>query len=535
MWSLAAAIKYDNKGGDRNRQSVVASVHETAHTFFRGHNRGLKSLRYAKDNDLILTAGFDFEAYCFDPDSTSIHMKLKGHSSSVIHVTVVYTPIERAVTADNNSVIKLWSLDRGQGALAECLQSFTFDSGAIDNSGISDMVATNQHTSIAILQQKLFSLFMDATPEVKAIPGGIIISERLNRMWKFGGKAVTVSELATGAVVKILAVVDIDNIDVDRGHDTSSARTAEKGKHRMPPRRRPDGTKVPDRQSIMAASNIDRDETKHGDPTLSTASVRKTATSSSHGKVQGISLNDQATAVTSDLACKKLFIGTSNGCVLLVESASLGALADIAIDSTLSSDARASRGAVVSLHYSDATELLTAIFASGTILVLSGAMYSIEGTIADPQYNPKIRDENGNPNDAPPGYKGGQPPRSPRILRSLKESYESTKVVSAAQSLDVNCIAVATGDGAVRLFDYWTLTFLSALSTPAIDTEGKEVKDKASSGMSLVTVPVTSITFAPLAPLLITGDAQGRLTVFTVRPLTPAWIFTWYAIPLPTF
>jgi hypothetical protein len=81
--------------------------------------------------------------------------------------------------------------------------------------------------------------------------------------------------------------------------------------------------------------------------------------------VQGLRMNDQATAVAADVACKKLFIGTAQGAVLLVEAASLGFLADIATDTELSDEGRASRGAVVSLHYDDPAELLTVIFCSG--------------------------------------------------------------------------------------------------------------------------------------------------------------------------
>ena len=80
-------------------------------------------------------------------------------------------------------------------------------------------------------------------------------------------------------------------------------------------------------------------------------------------------MNDQATAVTADVGCKKLFIGTAQGAVLLVEAASLGFLADIATDTGLSEEGRASRGAVVSLHYDDPAELLTVMFCSGYALL----------------------------------------------------------------------------------------------------------------------------------------------------------------------
>ena len=132
-------------------------------------------------------------------------------------------------------------------------------------------------------------------------------------------------------------------------------------------------------------------------------------------------------------------------------------------------------------------------------------------------HKPKLRTESraADPNAAPPGYSGGQPPRYPRILRSLRESYDATKVTVGAQSTAFDALAVATGDGLVRVYEYSTLLVTSVLSTPAIDTAG-DTKAAATS-LSLVTVPATSMVFAPNTPLLVVGDAQGRLSAFFVK------------------
>jgi len=63
-----------------------------------------------------------------------------GHTAPLIAVDVVNTPQERAVTVDERGIIKIWSLSRGQGILAECIQTIAFDSGAIDNSRISSFM-----------------------------------------------------------------------------------------------------------------------------------------------------------------------------------------------------------------------------------------------------------------------------------------------------------------------------------------------------------------------------------------------------------
>jgi len=98
---------------------------------------------------------------------------------------------------------------------------------------------------------------LDNAPEVFAIPGGVVVSERLNRMWKLSAKTITVTELSTGLVVKNLALMDIDNIDV-RGGGTSgdvngsSGGTKGGGKRKAAlPRRNPDGTRVPPRRPLV--------------------------------------------------------------------------------------------------------------------------------------------------------------------------------------------------------------------------------------------------------------------------------------------
>jgi hypothetical protein len=95
---------------------------------------------------------------------------------------------------------------------------------------------------------------LDNAPEVHAIPGGVVVSERLNRLWKLSAKTITVTELSTGMVVKNLALMDIDNIDVRGGGGGAKGRGGGSGgnDHKATlPRRNPDGTRVPPRRPVV--------------------------------------------------------------------------------------------------------------------------------------------------------------------------------------------------------------------------------------------------------------------------------------------
>jgi hypothetical protein len=96
---------------------------------------------------------------------------------------------------------------------------------------------------------------LDNAPEVQAIPGGVVVSERLNRLWKLSAKTITVTELSTGMVVKNLALMDVDNIDVRGGGSGGGAKggggSGGKDHKATLPRRNPDGTRVPPRKPMV--------------------------------------------------------------------------------------------------------------------------------------------------------------------------------------------------------------------------------------------------------------------------------------------
>lgn len=50
-------------------------------------------------------------------------MTLVGHRHSVVGVSLVYNPTERAATVDECGVVKIWNIDKAQGIRGTMLQS----------------------------------------------------------------------------------------------------------------------------------------------------------------------------------------------------------------------------------------------------------------------------------------------------------------------------------------------------------------------------------------------------------------------------
>lgn len=82
-----------------------------------GHSHGVKQLVYSSYHDLLLSAGFEFDAYGWDIASRQVVMKLSGHRAPLVGVQVTLFQTERAVTADCMGVFKVWDISRGSGGM----------------------------------------------------------------------------------------------------------------------------------------------------------------------------------------------------------------------------------------------------------------------------------------------------------------------------------------------------------------------------------------------------------------------------------
>lgn len=93
----------------------------------QGHKKGVRSLAYSAEYRVLMSAGFDFDVFVWNPYVKQLISRLHGHNNSLCGVEMVEnTP--KMITADVDGIFKVWDV-RNFG----CVQTFTAESiGAIN-------------------------------------------------------------------------------------------------------------------------------------------------------------------------------------------------------------------------------------------------------------------------------------------------------------------------------------------------------------------------------------------------------------------
>ncbi|CCI44278.1 unnamed protein product [Albugo candida] len=93
----------------------------------QGHKKGVRALAYSAEYRVLMSAGFDFDVFVWNPYVKQLISRLHGHNNSLCGVEMVEnTP--KMITADVDGIFKVWDV-RNFG----CVQTFTAESiGAIN-------------------------------------------------------------------------------------------------------------------------------------------------------------------------------------------------------------------------------------------------------------------------------------------------------------------------------------------------------------------------------------------------------------------
>ena len=74
-----------------------------------GHSKGVRSLAYSPDYRFLVSAGFDYDAYVWNPYVKNLILRLNGHTASLCNVEIIpNTP--QIITADTTGVFKVWDI-----------------------------------------------------------------------------------------------------------------------------------------------------------------------------------------------------------------------------------------------------------------------------------------------------------------------------------------------------------------------------------------------------------------------------------------
>lgn len=80
------------------------------------HERGVRQLCYSQQHDLLLSAGFEFEALAWDLSSRQVAVTLSGHRAPLLGVQLALFQTERAITGDIQGIFKVWDITRSNAS-----------------------------------------------------------------------------------------------------------------------------------------------------------------------------------------------------------------------------------------------------------------------------------------------------------------------------------------------------------------------------------------------------------------------------------
>ncbi|KAL3661240.1 hypothetical protein V7S43_013849 [Phytophthora oleae] len=96
------------------------------------HERGVRQLCYSQQHDLLLSAGFEFEALAWDLSSRQVALTLSGHRAPLIGVQLALFQTERAITGDCQGIFKVWDITRGNASSSVSSTSHAVQLESID-------------------------------------------------------------------------------------------------------------------------------------------------------------------------------------------------------------------------------------------------------------------------------------------------------------------------------------------------------------------------------------------------------------------
>jgi WD40 repeat protein len=443
--------------------------------YLRGHNHAITSLLYAPDRDLLFGSGFDYDIYAWDVASQLLTFKLSGHRAGIASIFLMYTPTERVGSVDEEGVLKVWNIDRSESNICEVLYSLTVERNFEGTAVMDSTCCFNEGSTIAVLADNLY--FVDrmfaSSSEARPLPNAICVSHSSDIVCFVTSKVFSTASLVRGSNCRRYEILCDERIE-----ETSRL-------------------SLPKHNALKEISGKRQDLQAQDRP---------------------FEKLDEITAVVSDPTGKKLIVGTSSGHLFIYDTASFGLLTKINLDVTFYRE----QGAITALAFVGRDELVVAGFAGGAVVVCVGCFRNNDAANAvlvpraskieaASSFSVSETEQSDVAWTCNPVPSGGRPRLSPALLRCNAAVHESN-IVSIAVSEDYNLIAVAGGDGTVRLLDYLSLQAMAVYSAPRIDSK---------------VVEVVQITFLEHAPILIGVDSMGRITLWSCPPMECNWVLTW--------
>jgi WD40 repeat protein len=76
----------------------------------KGHQRAVREISYSPENKILVSCGFDFEVFVWNPYYEEYIIKLSGHESPLVGVNCLQNT-NSFISADTKGVVKVWNIN----------------------------------------------------------------------------------------------------------------------------------------------------------------------------------------------------------------------------------------------------------------------------------------------------------------------------------------------------------------------------------------------------------------------------------------
>lgn len=97
-----------NKGGDRHDELYDDFAKEPAKVL-EGHTKAVREIAYSERHKILVSCGFDFEVFVWNPYCEKYIMKLDGHESPLVGVNCP-SNLNAFITCDTKGMVKVWNI-----------------------------------------------------------------------------------------------------------------------------------------------------------------------------------------------------------------------------------------------------------------------------------------------------------------------------------------------------------------------------------------------------------------------------------------
>lgn len=96
------------KGGDRHDELYDDFAKEPA-KILEGHTKAVREIAYSERHKILVSCGFDFEVFVWNPYCEKYIMKLDGHESPLVGVNCP-SNLNAFITCDTKGMVKVWNI-----------------------------------------------------------------------------------------------------------------------------------------------------------------------------------------------------------------------------------------------------------------------------------------------------------------------------------------------------------------------------------------------------------------------------------------